>query len=55
LREAGQRVRVTLDLVGGEQQDAQAQNLIDYLRRRGVLEFLIAAIERVRPGLLTTQ
>jgi hypothetical protein len=52
LRDAGQNYPVDLDTVGGANKPAQVLNLLEYLKRRGHLEHLVAAVEAARPGLL---
>ena len=54
--EIGRRRSVDLPLgrevVGGDDKQAIALNLIEYLARRGYLDQLVAAVRRARPGLL---
>ena len=43
-------VQVNLDMVGGQGKAAKVLELIEYLDRRGYLDYLVNAARRVRPG-----
>jgi metacaspase-1 len=45
---------VNLDMVGGGSFPVKVQNLIDYLNRRGYLNYLVECIRMSRPGISTT-
>ena len=52
LADDGIELLLNLELVGGEGMAARAQNLINYLDRRGYLYYLMAAVRRERPGMI---
>lgn len=51
LQSDGIKLKISLDVVGGNGLPIRAQNLIDYLNRRGYLSYLLAALRKSRPGL----
>jgi len=50
LEKAGIEQQVNLEIVGGSGKAMQILNLIQYLDRRGYLSYLVAAVQRARPG-----
>jgi hypothetical protein len=52
LESNGVKLQVNLETVGGGSKPAQVLNLIQYLDRRGYLEYLVAAAQRARPGII---
>jgi hypothetical protein len=52
LESDGVKLQVNLETVGGSSKPAQVLNLIQYLDRRGYLAYLVAAVRRVRPGII---
>ncbi len=44
--------QVNLELVGGGTKPGKVLNLIQYLERRGYLDYLVAEVRRSRPGLI---
>ena len=52
LDNAGIRLRVNLEMVGGATLPAKVLNLIEYLHRRRLLGYLVAAVREARPGII---
>ena len=52
LADGGHELQVDLELVGGAGKAAKVMRLIDYLDRRGLLEYLSNAVRKTRPGIL---
>jgi hypothetical protein len=50
LADDGIELPVNLEMVGGEGMETRALNLINYLHRRGFLNYLVEAVRRERPG-----
>ncbi len=48
----GIELQVNTAVVGGDALPAQVLNLIQYLDRRGYLDYLIKAVRRARPGII---
>ena len=48
----GVELQVNLGVVGGSSKPMQVLNLIEYLNRRGYLDFLVKAVREERPGLI---
>jgi hypothetical protein len=45
-------LQVNLDVVGGGAKPMQVLNLIEYLSRRGYLDYLVKAVRETRPGII---
>lgn len=52
ISDAGIDLHVNLDVVGGNSKPMQVLNLIEYLSRRGYLDYLVRAVREERPGLI---
>jgi len=48
LEDAGVELQVNLEMVGGVSKAARVLNLIEYLDRRGRLDYLVAAVRAAR-------
>ncbi len=48
----GEYHQVDPEIVGGSGKPAQVLNLIQYLDRRGYLDYLVKAVRRARPGII---
>ena len=52
LTDDGITIAVNLEMVGGDTRERQVLELIDYLDRRGMVSYLVAAVRRERPGMM---
>ena len=52
LADAGIELQVNLDVIGGSSKPMQVLNLIEFLSRRGYLDYLVKAVRDERPGLI---
>lgn len=52
LADSGIELQVNLDVIGGSSKPMQVLNMIDYLSRRGYLDYLVKAVREERPGLI---
>lgn len=52
LKNAGNKLEVNLEMVGGTGKEAKARGLIEYLDNRDHLETLVRAVRKARPGSL---
>ena len=52
LKNNGINYRVSLEDIGGNTKEAKIMRLIEYLDRRRLLDYLIKAIQKTRPGLI---
>lgn len=52
LADSGIGLQVNLDVVGGNSKPMQVLNLIEYLNRRGYLDYLVKAVREERAGLI---
>ena len=51
LTNAGKPTQISLDMVGGSTLPAKVLNLIEYLDRRGYLNYLVDQVRKERPNL----